>query len=100
MIGYKSKNTTIWLDDGPVSLDFVLDPEVSAKGSVLQNVYDCDCGSKSTEEFVQFLWGAHLEVFFILIVILGFLLFLFRRRAKVKVSTSRQLSGSKKTVEV
>ncbi|XP_052730394.1 carboxypeptidase SOL1 isoform X5 [Vigna angularis] len=100
MIGYKSKNTTIWLDDGPVTLDFVLDPEVSIKESVLQNVYDCDCNSKSTQEFVQFLWGAHLEVFFILIVILGFLLFLFRRRAKIKVPTSRQLSGSKKTVEV
>ncbi|XP_022641223.1 carboxypeptidase SOL1 isoform X4 [Vigna radiata var. radiata] len=100
MIGYKSKNTTIWLDDGPVTLDFVLDPEVSIKESVVQNVYDCDCNSKSTQEFVQFLWGAHLEVFFILIVILGFLLFLFQRRAKIKVPTSRQLSGSKKTVEV
>ncbi|WVY98575.1 hypothetical protein V8G54_030726 [Vigna mungo] len=74
MIGYKSKNTTIWLDDGPVTLDFVLDPEVSSiKESVLQNVYDCDCNSKSTQEF---------------------------RRAKIKVPTSRQLSGSKKTVEM
>ncbi|KAG4908009.1 hypothetical protein JHK84_056529 [Glycine max] len=27
MPGYKSKNTTIWLDEGPVTLDFVLDPE-------------------------------------------------------------------------
>ncbi|KAL9317696.1 hypothetical protein ACSQ67_014213 [Phaseolus vulgaris] len=43
MPGYKSKNTTIWLDDGPVTLDFVLDPEVSVKGSVLQNACDCDC---------------------------------------------------------
>jgi len=100
MPGYKSKNTTIWLDDGPVTLDFVLDPEVSVKGSVLQNACDCDCNSKSTQEFVQFLWGAHLEVFFILIVILGFLLLLFKRRTKVKFPTSRPLAGSKRTVEV
>ncbi|KAK7391212.1 hypothetical protein VNO78_19624 [Psophocarpus tetragonolobus] len=100
MPGYKSKNTTIWLDEGPVTLDFVLDPEVSVKGSVLQNVYDCDCNSKSKQEFVEFLWGAHLEVFFVLIVILGFLLVLFQRRAKVKFSTSRQLVGAKRTVQV
>ncbi|CAJ1976895.1 unnamed protein product [Sphenostylis stenocarpa] len=99
MPGFKSKNTTIWLDDGPVTLDFVLDPVVSVKGSVLQNIYDCDCYSKSTQDFVRFLWGAHFEGFFILIVILGFLLLLFQRRAKVKFSTSRPLAGSKRTIE-
>ncbi|RDX84508.1 Carboxypeptidase SOL1, partial [Mucuna pruriens] len=87
MPGYKSKNTTIWLD-GAVTLDFVLDPEVSIKGTVLQNVYDCDCNSKCKQEFVQFLWGAHLEVFLV-----------FIRRAKVKFSTSRQLAGAKRSVE-
>ncbi|XP_020223688.1 carboxypeptidase SOL1 isoform X1 [Cajanus cajan] len=96
MPGYKSKNTTIWLDEGPVTLDFVLDPEVSHKWSVLQNVYDCNC----KQEFVQFLGGAHLEVYFVLIVVLGFLFLLFQRRAKVKCSPSRQLTGPKRTVEV
>jgi len=100
MPGYKSKNTTIWLDEGPVTLDFVLDPEVSVKGSVLQNIYKCDCNNESKQEFVHFLWGAHLEVFFVVIVILGFLLLLFHRRAKVKISTSRQSAGAKRTVEV
>lgn len=83
-----------------MTLDFVLDPEIGVKGSVLQNVFDCDCSRTSTQEFVQFLWGAHLEVFFILIVILGFLLLLFQRRGKFKFPTSRQLAGSRKPVEV
>ncbi|KAL2601750.1 hypothetical protein AAZV13_10G184200 [Glycine max] len=100
MPGYKSKNTTIWLDEGPVTLDFVLDPEVSVKGSVLRNIYDCDCNGESKQEFVQFLWGTHLEVFFVVIVVLGFLLLLFQRRQKVKFSTSRQSAGAKRTVEV
>lgn len=95
MPGYKSKNTSIWLDEGAMTLDFVLDPEVSIKGSVLQNVYDCNCDSKSKLEFVQFLWGSHFEVFFIFIVILGFLCLLFQRRKKVKQST-----GAKRTVVV
>ncbi|KAL2324664.1 hypothetical protein Fmac_023722 [Flemingia macrophylla] len=100
MPGYKSKNTTIWLDEGPVTLDFVLDPEISVKWSVLQNVYACNCNGKSKQEFVQFLGGAHLEVYFALIVILGFLFLLLQRRAKVKCSTSRHLPVAKRTVEV
>ncbi|XP_061345162.1 carboxypeptidase SOL1 [Gastrolobium bilobum] len=99
MPGYKSKNTSIWLDEGPMTLDFVLDPEVSVKGSVLQNVYDCNCNSKSKLEFVQFIWGAHMEVYFVFIVILGFLCLLFQRRVK-KFSTNRQSAGAKKTLVV
>ncbi|CAI8604313.1 unnamed protein product [Vicia faba] len=90
MPGYKSRNTTIWLDEGAMTLDFVLDPEVSMKGSILQNVYDCNCDSKSKLEFVEFLWGSHLEVFFVFFVILGFLCLLFQKRKKVKYSTTKQ----------
>ncbi|XP_027189787.1 carboxypeptidase SOL1 isoform X2 [Cicer arietinum] len=100
MPGYKSKNTSIWLDEGAMSLDFVLDPEVSVKGSILRNVYDCNCDSKSKLEFVEFLLGSHLEVFFVFIVILGFLCFLFQRRKKVKFSTTKQSTGAKRTVVV
>ena len=100
MPGYKSKNTSIWLDEGPMSLDFVLDPEVSVKGSVLQNVFDCNCNSKSRLEFVQFFWGSHLEMYFVFIVILGFLCLLFQRRGKVKFPTQRQSAGAKRTVVV
>jgi carboxypeptidase D len=99
MPGYKSKNTSIWLDEGAMTLDFVLDPEVSVKG-ILQNVYDCNCDSKSKLEFVQFLWGSHFEVFFVFIVILGFLCLLFQRRKRVKISTSKQSTGAKRTVMV
>ncbi|XP_045809378.1 carboxypeptidase SOL1 isoform X2 [Trifolium pratense] len=102
MPGYKSKNTSIWLDEGAMTLDFVLDPEVSVKlkGGILENVHDCNCDSKSKLEFVQFLWGSHLEVFFVFIVILGFLCLLFQRRKKVKISTSKQSTGAKRTVVV
>ncbi|KAK7279787.1 hypothetical protein RJT34_24845 [Clitoria ternatea] len=98
MPGFKSKNISIWLDDGPVTLDFVLDPEISVKGSVLQNVYDCNCNSKNKLEFAQFLWGTHLEVYFVFIVILGFLCFLFQRRVKGKFST--RSVGAKRSVVV
>jgi len=100
MPGYKSKNTSIWLDEGAMTLDFVLDPEVSVKGGILQNVYDCNCDTKSKLEFVQFLWGSHFEVFFIFIFILGFLCLLFQRRKKVKFSTTKQSTGAKRTVVV
>ncbi|XP_019442038.1 PREDICTED: carboxypeptidase SOL1-like isoform X1 [Lupinus angustifolius] len=90
MPGYKSKNTTIWLDDGPMTLDFVLDPEVSVKGSVLQNVYGCNCNSKCRQEFVQFLWGAHMELYFGFILILGFLCLLFQRRVRAKSSRAKR----------
>lgn len=97
MPGYKSKNTTIWLDEGPVTLDFVLDPEGGVKGNILQNVYDCNCNSKSKLELVQFFGGVHLEVYFVFIVILGFLCILFQRRVKVK---NRQAAGAKRSVVV
>ncbi|XP_019427261.1 PREDICTED: carboxypeptidase SOL1-like [Lupinus angustifolius] len=91
MPGYKSKNTSIWLDEGPVTLDFVLDAEVSVKGSVLQNVYDCNCNSKCRQEFVQFLWGVHLELYFGFILVLGFFCLLFQRRVKAKSSRAKRI---------
>ncbi|KAI9112644.1 hypothetical protein K1719_016310 [Acacia pycnantha] len=79
MPGYKSKNTSIWLDEGLMTVDFILDPEVAVKGAVLLNIYDCNCSKKCRHDFVEFLWGAHLEVYLVLILILGFLCFLQRR---------------------
>ncbi|KAI4352765.1 hypothetical protein L6164_006986 [Bauhinia variegata] len=79
MPGYKSKSTTISLDAGPVTLNFVLDPEVLIKGP----------------EFVDIFCGAHLEVYFVLIVILGFLCLIFKRRMKVNFLKHRQSGGAK-----
>lgn len=79
MPGYKSKSTSIWLDEGPMTVDFILEPEVAVKGTILQNVYDCNCISKSRLDFVEFFGGAHLEIYFVLILILGFLCLLLRR---------------------
>ncbi|KAF7821700.1 Retrovirus-related Pol polyprotein from transposon TNT 1-94 [Senna tora] len=84
MPGYKSKSTSIWLDEGPMTVDFILEPEVAVKGTVLNNVFDCNCITKSGLGFVEILWGAHLEVFFVLILILGFLC-LFQRKIRVNL---------------
>ncbi|XP_057734608.1 carboxypeptidase SOL1 isoform X1 [Arachis stenosperma] len=100
MPGYKSKNTTIWLDEGAVSLDFVLDPEFTVKGSVLQNDYDCNCNNKRTLEFVHFLGGFHLELYLIFIATLGFLCLLLLRRGKLKFSTQRLSPVAKRTAVV
>lgn len=91
MPGYKSKSTTIWLDERPMTVDFILDPEVAVKGAVLQNVYDCNHSIKSRLALVEFHWGAHLKVYFVLILILGFLC-LFQRRVRINPGGARRPS--------
>ncbi|GMY29499.1 carboxypeptidase SOL1 isoform X2 [Fagus crenata] len=100
MPGYKSRSTFIWLEEAAMTLDFVLDPEVTHKGSLLRSGCECDCGNKSRLEFVGFLWGGHLEVCFILIVVVGFLCFLFQRRMKSNFSKHRQVVVPKRPVGV
>ncbi|KAJ7974007.1 Carboxypeptidase SOL1 [Quillaja saponaria] len=75
MPGYKSKTTCIRLDEGLTTVDFVLDPEVTVKG----NVHECNCGSNNRLDLVKFLSGGHWEVYFTVIVALGFLLLLVQR---------------------
>ncbi|KAG6673850.1 hypothetical protein I3842_15G012100 [Carya illinoinensis] len=99
--GYKSRSTGIWLEEAAMTLDFVLDPEVTLKGNLLRSSCECDCGNKRRLEFVGFLWEGHLEICLILIVIAGFLCFLFRRRIKNNnLSKHRQLVGPKRPVVV
>lgn len=100
MPGYKSRSTFIWLEEAAMTLDFVLDPEVTHKGSLLRSGCECDCGNKSRLQFVGFLWGGHLEVCFILIVVVGFLCFLFQRRMKSNFSKHRQVVVPKRPVGV
>ncbi|KAJ7969773.1 Carboxypeptidase SOL1 [Quillaja saponaria] len=98
--GYKSKTTCIWLDEGPMTVDFVLDPEVTLKGNVLQSVNGCNCSSQNRFEFVEFFSGGHLEVYSIVIVVLGFLLLLFQRRMKFNLSKHSRSAGPKRTAVV
>ncbi|KAI4346545.1 hypothetical protein L6164_007434 [Bauhinia variegata] len=84
MPGYKPKSTTISLNEGPVTFNFVLDPEDTIKGI----------------EFADIFWGVHLEVYFALIVILGFLCLIFKGRMKANVLKQRQSGGAKRPAMV
>lgn len=89
--GYKSRNTCIWLEEAAMTLDFVLDPEVTLNkgGSLPRSDCECDCGNTSKLEFVDFIWGSHLGVFVILIVVVGFLYLLLLRRRNINLSKHR-----------
>ena len=95
--GYGSKTTNVWLEEAAMTVDFVLDPEATPKGNLLRSACECNCGSLSRYKFVDFFRDAHLEVYAILIVVLGFLCFLFQRRIKYNLSKQRQL-GPKRPV--
>ncbi|KAL5560243.1 hypothetical protein UlMin_036454 [Ulmus minor] len=98
--GYRSKTTHIWLQEAATTVDFVLDPEVNAKGNLLQSACECNCGSLSRYKIVDFFQGAHFEVYIILIAALVFLCFLFQRRIRTNLSKQRQLGGPKRPVMV
>ena len=95
--GYRSKTTNIWLEEAAMTVDFVLDPEVTPKGNLLRSACECNCGRLSRYEFVDFFQRAHLEVYAVLIVVLGFLCFLFQRRIRYNLTKQRQ-SWSKRPV--
>jgi carboxypeptidase D len=61
MPGYKPKTTRISLEEAAMTLDFILDPEVTTKGS-LRSINDCRCESKCG---LEVFWRMHSEVYFI-----------------------------------
>lgn len=87
MPGYKPKTTRISLEEAAMTLDFILDPEVTTKGS-LRSINDCRCESKCG---LEVFWRMHSEVYFILIVVSVFLCFLLKRKLKVNILNHRQL---------
>ncbi|XP_031743070.1 carboxypeptidase SOL1 isoform X5 [Cucumis sativus] len=95
MPGYKSKNTSIWLEEGAMSVDFVLDPDTTAKGKVIRNC-DCNCGNRV--DFVAYIWGHYFEAYILLAVVLVFICFLFQRRMKSRLSKQRLVALPKRTV--
>lgn len=92
--GYRSKSTPIWLEGEAATVDFVLDPE---NDLLVRSACECDCGSFSNNYFVDYLQGAHFEVYLILIGIIGFLCFLFQRRFKYNLLKQR---GSRRHVVI
>ncbi|KAG7032883.1 Carboxypeptidase SOL1, partial [Cucurbita argyrosperma subsp. argyrosperma] len=67
MPGYKSKNTSIWLEEGAMSVDFILDPDTTTKRKVMQN---CDCYGGHGVDFVGYIWGHYYEAYIFLAVVL------------------------------
>lgn len=95
MPGYKSKNTSIWLDEGAMSVDFILDPETTTKGKLMQNS-DCYCGNRL--DFVGYIWGHYFEAYIFLAVVLVFICFLFQRKMKSRLSKQRLVALPKRIV--
>ncbi|KAH9626049.1 hypothetical protein KSS87_000369 [Heliosperma pusillum] len=70
MPGYKSKSTTIMLEE-VTALDFILDPEADRVGKVLETVCDCTGTTKSNLEVVDILAHPQLEVSLVVLVTLA-----------------------------
>ncbi|KAL6213880.1 hypothetical protein ACLB2K_013319 [Fragaria x ananassa] len=80
--GYKSKTTVISLEESGTNVDFIFDPEVDRRW-----------------DSMSIIWGPRLEVYLLIIVVAGFLLFLCRRRTISRLK-QRQLAGLKRPVVV
>ncbi|XP_031252078.1 carboxypeptidase SOL1 isoform X2 [Pistacia vera] len=83
--GYRSKSTIIWLEEA-TTLDFILDPEETLEGNLLRSI--CDCSGGVTTKLV---WGYHMEICFVLVII-AFLCFLLKRRTIFTLGKPRQSS--------
>lgn len=84
MPGYKSRSTSIMLGEEAMTVDFVMDPVITPINSFLQRGWSCS------------LPGPHLEVFFILVLVLVsvFLCFLLKRRVVLNYPKQRQTKRS------
>lgn len=100
MTGYKSKTTTIKLEEGAMAVDFILDPEVPSGENRLESACDCSCTtSRSVVQLMGSLWTTHMEVSFLLVVVLAFVcILLCRRRVRFSFLRHRQQGGSKRPV--
>ncbi|KAK4793067.1 hypothetical protein SAY86_023502 [Trapa natans] len=98
MTGYKSKTTTIKLEKEAMGVDFILDPEVPNGENQLESECDCTCTtSKSGLQVMGSLWTTHMEAYFLVVVVLGFVcILLCRRRARFSFLRHRQQGGPKR----
>ncbi|KAI4366834.1 hypothetical protein MLD38_022651 [Melastoma candidum] len=98
MHGYKPKNTTVFLEGGAMSLDFVLDPETgSLRETKVKGWCDCNCNAGiQGVELTGFAWWTQSQLYFLVVVVTIFILiFLGRRFSFLKY---RQLGSPKRTM--
>ncbi|KAJ8479602.1 hypothetical protein OPV22_023329 [Ensete ventricosum] len=99
MPGFQQKSTRILLGDESASLDFILDPDEASKNehTTVIKGFGYSCDGKDTLELVEYLRGAHLEIY-ILVCISLFLCFLLRRKALCKLLNRRQITQKRPVV--
>lgn len=81
MPGHKTRSTSIILGEESMTVDFVLEPEISQKVSLLQSGCVCGYDNKSSLKIVDLLPQPYLQVSLFLILILTFLCSLMKRKA-------------------
>ncbi|KAF3775581.1 Carboxypeptidase [Nymphaea thermarum] len=100
MPGYFPKTARFSIEDEAVNVDFILNPVVgeSRKLKPLENNCKCGYGGMQMSEMMLILTRNHLQVSIAAFAILGFLLFLFRRRINFRIPNSRQLVTHKRAL--
>ncbi|XP_073284773.1 carboxypeptidase SOL1 isoform X1 [Primulina huaijiensis] len=86
MPGYRSKMACVVLGEAAVKLDFVLDPDTTHDGDLLQLDSSCFFVNKIAAEVMEFLPWQQLQISTPLILILIFLCFLMKRRVRSKLN--------------
>ncbi|XP_021737639.1 carboxypeptidase SOL1-like isoform X1 [Chenopodium quinoa] len=98
--GYKSKSTTIFLEEGATTADFVLEPEISSVGKIVETGCPCSGSNKNRLEVVDILAHPQMEISLVIVVAFAFLLLLYRRKLCFSLPKHRQSAGSKRPVVV
>ncbi|XP_031496774.1 carboxypeptidase SOL1 isoform X2 [Nymphaea colorata] len=100
MPGYFPKTAWFSIEDEAVNVDFILNPVdgESRKLKPLENNCKCGYGGMQKSEMMLILTRNHLQVSIAAFAILGFLLFLFRRRINFRIPNSRQLVTHKRAL--
>ncbi|KAK1282455.1 hypothetical protein QJS10_CPB22g00924 [Acorus calamus] len=99
--GFQSKTTHISLEGGATSVDFILSPEEDESSG--RPIDDCDCRGVTKREFEQvevsgvMNWVVYLSP---VILLLGLLYFLLRRKSMSKPVRQRESAGNKRSIVV
>ncbi|KAI3459966.1 hypothetical protein Pfo_016629 [Paulownia fortunei] len=98
MPGYRSNRACVVLGEGAATVDFVLDPETTHEGSQLLVDSGCYFDNKTSVQVIDFLPAPQLEISVLLILFLGFLCFLMKRRVRSNHLNQKQMVVPKRAV--
>lgn len=96
MPGYKTRSTTIIMTEKPVTLDFVLEPDITRADSFLPS----RCNNRSNLHILEVISNPHLQISLTLVLILAFLCFLMKRKAIVNHFKVRKTIGQRRVSAV